>query len=55
MGRGNDGLHQRSQPRSLSEYLKIMTMNEKHNCTECARINDHEAVKGVQYPKKGFQ
>ena len=23
-----------------------MTLDEKHNCTERARINDHEAVKG---------
>jgi hypothetical protein len=33
-----------------------MTMNEKYNsCTECARINDHEAVRGFNTSQKGFQ
>jgi hypothetical protein len=30
-----------------------MTMDEKYNCTERARINDHEAVRGLfEYPPK---
>jgi hypothetical protein len=29
-----------------------MTMNEKYNCTECAGINDHEAVKAFNTSKK---
>jgi acyl-coenzyme A thioesterase PaaI-like protein len=30
-----------------------MMMNEKYNRTECARINDHEAVKGFNTSKRG--
>ena len=32
-----------------------MAMDEKYDCTDCARINDHEAVKGFASAKMGFR
>ncbi len=46
-----------ARDRSLSLFFsepvgvpRIMVMNEKYDCIECARINDHEAVKGFYNP-----
>ncbi len=30
----------------------MVTLSEKHNCTECRRIHDHEAMKGFHTSDK---